>query len=88
MPYTFTKTVTTVTETTIKGVKLNFMSYQAFSNTRKDKPLCDHCDKPFKPEDQTHLAFVTKGLNQLLCQTCAEKALANGAEEVTFGTKS
>lgn len=64
----------------VETVKLNFMAFKQFSITRKDLTACGLCDTPFQGEDNTNLAFVQNEKNRIICDGCAEKALANGAE--------
>jgi hypothetical protein len=68
----------------IEKVKRNFMKYRAFSNVRRDIPDCELCDKEFKGEDNTNLAFVKAKHNKLICDECASKVLSEGAEEVSW----
>lgn len=64
----------------VESIKRDFMTFKRFSVARKDITACGLCDTPFQPEDNTNLAFVKNEKNRIVCDTCAEKALANGAE--------
>lgn len=80
MGYVFKKNYTKEFE--IEKVKKFFMNFNAFSNVRKDIANCDLCDKEFKNEDNTNLAFVKNGNNKLICDDCATKIVNEGVNEI------
>lgn len=55
------------------------MSFKQFSITRKDITACGLYDSPFQLDNNTNLAFIQNEKNRIVCDACAEKALANGA---------
>jgi hypothetical protein len=86
MSYIYEKVHTEVIE--IEKVKRNFMKHHSFSVTRKDKPNCELCDKPFSPDDDTNLAFIKNTYNKLICNDCADKVISGGAEEIDWNKKN
>lgn len=68
----------------IEKVKTNFMKYKQFSAVRRDIPNCELCNKDFKENDNTNLAFAVKTTNKLICDDCATKAIEGGAEKISW----
>lgn len=68
----------------VEKIKRKFMKFASFRVTRKDKVACELCEKPFKDEDDTNLAFVKNMRNHLICDVCATDALKNGVPEIDW----
>lgn len=71
----------------VTNVSRNFMKFSSFSRVRKDIKNCAFCEHVFEPNDQLNLIFVKNKKNQLICDTCAEKATNSGVETSEFNRK-
>lgn len=65
----------------VETVIRHYVPYRAFSRIRKDKPNCGFCSRAFGQEDDMNLAFVKGKRNEMICDECAQKAIAGGAKE-------
>lgn len=79
MGYVFKKTYSE--EYNITLVLMNFMKFSSFNKVRKDITKCEVCLVDFNQDDFTHLAFVERKKNHLICDKCADKALKGGAKK-------
>ena len=79
MPYTFTRTI--IEQVEIEEIKRNFMTYRVFCATRIERSNCAMCDHTFDANEVVHLALARKQSHMIICESCANIALANGAKQ-------
>lgn len=78
MSYTFE----VIKKRTIQKVWWNLMLFKNFYSFNKEVKRCELCERDFEETDMTHLAFIEKEENHLICTECATTAIEGGAEKI------